>query len=103
MAYTQSHAISNRRVDLSTAEFYRSKFDFIPRNPAGEIPLRKGDIVAITHRTDKGWWRARLIDGREGYVPAAYLEPIHNPSQPPPIISPPGEMGHAFVEEFKGE
>jgi peroxin-13 len=103
MAYSRSHAIPSRPFDLSSAEFFRAQFDFVPRNQATEVPLRRGDIVAIIYRTDSGWWRARLRDGREGFVPATYLEPIHNPSHTAPIISPPGEKGHAFVEEFKDE
>jgi peroxin-13 len=108
MAHTQPHALASARpFDSASTPFCRATFDFIPRNPVSEIPLRKGDIVAIIHRTDGGWWRARLRDGREGYVPSTYLEPVHNPGQPPPppppIVSPPGEKGSAFIEEFKDE
>ena len=104
MASAQSQRLISRPIDPSTAEFFRAQFDYIPRNLASEVPLKRGDVVAIIHRTDGGWWRARLRDGREGYVPANYLEPVHNPVRsPPPIISPPGEKGHAFIEEFKDE
>ena len=104
MAKSQSHvAVSARPFDPSTAEFFHAQFDFVPINQATEVPLRRGDIVAIVHRTNSGWWRARLRDGRDGYVPATYLEPVHNPSQTAPIVSPPGEKGHAFIEEFKDE
>ena len=105
MASVQSHQLSSRPFDPSTAEFVRAQFDYIPRNPASEIPLKRGEVVVIIHRTNGGWWRARLRDGREGYVPANYLEPVHNPVQTsaPPIMSPPGEKGHAFIEEFKDE
>jgi peroxin-13 len=95
--------------DIASAQFYRAVFDFIPRNPAAEIPLRKGDVVAVVHRPDGGWWRARSRDGREGFVPAAYLEGVGVPGQSVPasplgpIISPPGESGHAFIEEFQDE
>jgi len=104
MAHSQPHAVSSRPFDPSTAQFYRAMFDFIPQNPASEVPLRRGDVVLVIHRTDGGWWRARLRDGREGYVPSTYLEQVHNPGQQaPPIVSPPGEKGHAFIEEFKDE
>ena len=104
MAAIHSQPMHSRSLDISSAQLYRAIFDYIPRNPAAEIPLRKGDIVAIVQRTDAGWWRARLRDGREGFVPATYLEAVHNPTQAPPappIMSPPGEKGHAFIEEFK--
>lgn len=103
MAHNQTHALSARPFDPASTPFYRATFDFIPQNPVLEIPLRKGDIVAIIHPAEGGWWRVRLRDGREGYVPSTYLEPIHNPGQPLPIVSPPGEKGHAFIEEFKDE
>ena len=103
MARPQSHAISSGPFNMSSAEFFRAQFDFVPGNQATEVPLRRGDVVVIVYRTDSGWWRVRLRDGREGFVPATYLEPIHNPSQTAPIISPPGEKGNAFIEEFKDE
>ena len=103
MAHTQSHALPSEPLDPSSVQFYRAIFDFIPRNPASEVPLRKGDVVAIVLRTDSGWWRARLQDGRVGFVPATYLEAVHNPSQPTPPVSPPVERGRAFIEEFKDE
>src|SRR5579862_7707652 len=101
MATLHSQPLHPRPIDMSTAALYRATFDYIPRNPPAEISLRKGDIVAIVQRTDAGWWRVRLRDGREGFAPANYLEPVHNPTRPPPILSPPGEKGHAFIEEFK--
>jgi len=101
MAALHSQPVHARSLQLPNAALYRAMFDYIPRNPASEIPLRKGEVVAIIQRTDVGWWRARSRDDREGFVPANYLEPVHNPARPPPIISPPGEAGHAFIEEFK--
>jgi peroxin-13 len=103
MASQQAHAIQNAPYDASNPQLYRAIFDFIPQNPAAELPLRKGDVVAIVHRPEGGWWRARLRDGREGFVPATYLEIVHNPGQSGPIVSPPGEVGHAFIEEFRDE
>ena len=104
MGHSQPHALLSRPFDLSKAQLYRAMFDFIPHNPASEIPLRRGDVVAVIYGTNGGWWRARLRDGREGYVPSSYLELVHNPGQQAePIVSPPGEKGHAFIEEFKNE
>ena len=106
LAYAQSHALQPRHPPFnpSTAEFFRATFDFLPQNAAAEVPLRKGDVVAVVVKAAGGWWKVRLRDGRQGYVPASYLENVHNPSRsPPPIISPPGEKGHAFIEEFKDD
>jgi flagellar basal body rod protein FlgF len=84
-------------------------FDFMPQNRGEELLLRKGDVVAVVVQGQSGWWRVRARDGREGYVPSNYLEKVYNPGQqqtsgrPGPIMSPPGEKGHAFIEEFKDE
>jgi peroxin-13 len=103
LAYAKSHSLAPAPFNPSIAELFRATFDFLPQNAAAEVPLRRGDVVAVVARAEEGWWRVRLRDGREGYVPASYLEGLHNPSRPPPIMSPPGEKGHAFIEEFKDE
>jgi len=102
MASSQTHSPSNPPFEPSNAQFYRAIFDFMPRNPASEIALKKGDIVAVTGLTESNWWRARTRDGREGYVPATYLEIVHDSTQRAvvPLV---GEQGHAFIEEFKDE
>jgi peroxin-13 len=100
---------SSARVDLLSTQMYRAAFDFVPRR-AGEVALRRGDVVVALTRGDSGWWRVRSRDGREGYVPSNYLE-VYIPAQMQPqqqqgagpIMSPPGEKGHAFIEEFKDE
>ena len=109
MARSAPQRITSRPLDLGSAQFYRAVFDFTPRNGAQELGLRKGDIVAVVVQGQGGWWRARARDGREGFVPSNYLERVYNPAQqvgegrPIPILSPPGEKGHAFIEEFKDE
>jgi peroxin-13 len=109
MARSAPQRITSRALDLGSAQFYRAVFDFTPRNRAEELALRKGDIVAVVVQGQGGWWRVRARDGREGYVPSNYLERVYNPAQqvgavrPAPIMSPPGEKGHAFIEEFKDE
>jgi peroxin-13 len=104
LAYAQSHSLSHAApFDPSTVELFRATFDFLPQNAAAEVPLRRGDVVGVVARAEGGWWRVRLRDGREGYVPASYLEGVHKPSRVLPIMSPPGEKGHAFIEEFKDE
>lgn len=102
-----SSSMGSRPLDPG-AQFYRAMFDFMPRNRGEELLLRKGDVVAVLLPGQSGWWRVRARDGREGYVPSNYLERIYNPAQQPqegarPILSPPGETGHAFIEEFKDD
>jgi peroxin-13 len=101
MASPRSHTLSSNTLDLSSVQFYRAIFDFIPQNPGAELPLRKGEMVAIIQRGNSGWWRARLRDGQEGFVPSTYLEASHSPTQPAPAPEPSGLTGHAFIEEFK--
>jgi peroxin-13 len=104
MAHYQSHTLPSRNFDPSSVQLYRVKFDFIPQNLGSEVPLRKGEIIAIVTRTHGGWWRARLRDGREGYVPATYLESIVNLPHTRHTEGPSRQgAGHAFVDEFKGE
>lgn len=107
MARSAPQRITSRPLDLGSVQFYRAMFDFTPQNEAQELALRKGDIVAVVVQGQGEWWRVRARDGREGFVPSNYLERMYNPGQqvgearPVPIVSPPGEKGHAFIEEFK--
>ena len=106
MSQTPHHTLPPTAINPSQGggQLSRAIFDFIPRNLGAEVPLRKGEVVMIISRAGNDWCRIRLRDGREGYVPLVYLEGVHNPEvKAPPIISPPGEQGHAFVEEFKDE
>jgi peroxin-13 len=104
MANYQTHSLSPRNFDPSSVQLYRVIFDFIPQNIRAEVPLRKGEIIAIVSRARGGWWRARLRDGREGYVPATYLESIVNPAHPARSEGPSSlGAGHALIDEFNGE
>jgi peroxin-13 len=76
-------------------EYFRATYDYTPRKPATELALRKGDLVVVLHRGEVGWSRARLQDGREGYVPTTYLTPLQAPQQPPPP-----RPVNALTEEF---
>ncbi|CAG2163597.1 unnamed protein product [Oppiella nova] len=40
-----------------------------------DLSFEKGDILTITHQTrDPNWYRARHVDGREGLIPANYIQ-----------------------------
>lgn len=80
-------SVSGAAIDPSKLEFCRAMFDFTPENPQIELQLRKGDLVAIIAKTDPSgkpseWWRVRTRDGRSGYVPSTYVEPIPRRIEP---------------------
>ncbi|TKR81518.1 hypothetical protein L596_015377 [Steinernema carpocapsae] len=43
-----------------------------------ELQLQKGDVVSVEERSDDGWWRGS-INGRSGWFPGNYTEPIEEP------------------------
>ena len=54
---------------------------FQPPDPPLDLSIKKGDLVAVLSKFDplgqaSEWWRCRTRDGREGYLPGVYLEPI---------------------------
>lgn len=55
-------------------ELYRALYDYEPENE-GEMVMREGETLRITEKDSSGWWYAIADDGREGYVPSAYVEP----------------------------
>jgi len=51
-----------------------------------DLEVKKGDFVAVLSKTDPAghpseWWRCRARDGKQGYLPSPYLEPIQRPAQ----------------------
>lgn len=76
----------NAPVDPSSLEFCRATFDFTPQDVQLELPFKKGDLIAILSKTDpmgnpSQWWRGRLRDGKVGYLPSNYVEPIPRKDQ----------------------
>jgi hypothetical protein len=55
-------------------ELYMGTYDFETQE-ADQFSFRKNDVLTIVHKEQSGWWAA-LIDGKIGWVPAAYLEPL---------------------------
>ena len=77
---------SDPTADPAKVDFCRALWDFAPDAAAGgvaglDLAVKKGDLVAVLSKTDplgnaSAWWRCRARDGRVGYLPAPYLEPI---------------------------
>lgn len=68
-------------VDPSKLEFARALYDFTPENPQIEIPLKKGELMAIITKQDptgreSEWWKVRTKAGNTGYIPYNYVEII---------------------------
>jgi len=78
-------------IDPSQLEFCRALYDFTPETNASivqgvDLAVKKGDLVAVLSKTDpmgnpSEWWRCRARDGRMGYLPSPYLEPIQRRTQ----------------------
>lgn len=72
---------SGAEIDPSKLEFARALYDFTPENPQIEVPLKKGELMAIiTKQTPSGqnseWWKVRTKSGNIGYIPFNYVEII---------------------------
>ncbi|EXJ78081.1 hypothetical protein A1O3_09242 [Capronia epimyces CBS 606.96] len=75
-------------IDPRKLDFCRVVYDYTPApNSAGmDLQVKKGDFVAVLSKTDpmgnpSEWWRCRARDGKQGYLPSPYLEPIQRPVQ----------------------
>ncbi|KAF2459826.1 Peroxin 13, N-terminal region-domain-containing protein [Lineolata rhizophorae] len=84
-------------LDPSKLDFCRVMYDFTPDTNADnvqgvDLAVKKGDLVAVLSKSDpmgnpSEWWRCRARDGRMGYLPSPYLEPIQRRAQPAQITS----------------
>ena len=82
---------ANGTLDPNKLEFCRVMYDFTPETNNNvvqgvDLAVKKGDLVAILSKTDplgnaSEWWRCRSRDGRMGYLPSPYLEPIQRRQQ----------------------
>lgn len=82
---------ANGNIDPNKLEFCRVMYDFTPDTNANvvqgvDLAVKKGDLVAILSKSDpignpSEWWKCRSRDGRIGYLPAPYLEPIQRRAQ----------------------
>ncbi|KAK2004771.1 hypothetical protein LX36DRAFT_595321 [Colletotrichum falcatum] len=78
-------------LDPSKLDYCRLLYDYTPQSGNAvkdvDMAVRKGDLVAVLSKSDpmgnpSEWWRCRARDGRQGYLPASYLEVIKRPGQP---------------------
>lgn len=75
-------------LDPSKLTFVHALYPF-ETGAAQELPLRKGDIVAVLSRTDPitgaegEWWRGKTRDGREGWFPRGFVEVIRKKGEEP--------------------
>jgi peroxin-13 len=82
---------ANGNLDPNKLEFCRVMYDFTPEANVNavqgvDLAVKKGDLVAILSKSDplgnpSEWWRCRSRDGRIGYLPSPYLEPIQRRAQ----------------------
>ena len=75
-------------IDPRKLDFCRVTWDYTPAQNLGgmDLEVKKGDLVAVLSKTDpmgnaSDWWRCRARDGKMGYLPRPYLEPIQRPVQ----------------------
>lgn len=100
-------------IDPSRLEFCRLLWDFTPpqrgdRAAGGaglidgvDLEVKKGDLVAVLSKLDPStgqpsqWWRCRVRDGRQGYLPSNYLQTLRpasaQPASQPPAVKAAGE------------
>lgn len=74
-------------IDPRKLDFCRVIYDYTPVPNSGgmDLEVKKGDFVAVLSKTDpmgnaSEWWRCRARDGKQGYLPSPYLEPIQRPT-----------------------
>jgi len=78
-------------MDPTKLEFCRVMYDFTPESNNNvvqgvDLAVKKGDFVAVLSKTDpmgapSEWWRCRARDGRMGYLPSPYLQPVEKRGQ----------------------
>lgn len=62
----------------ATVSRVRALYDFTPTE-AGELPFKKGDIIAVLESVYKDWWKGSL-KGQIGIFPLNYVEKLSDPT-----------------------
>lgn len=75
------------RLDVSKLEFCKVLYDYTPPSMQEgiDISVKKGDPVAVLSHTEPNgqpsdWWQCRTRQGKVGYLPGVYLEPLQRSS-----------------------
>ncbi|XP_059828886.1 neutrophil cytosol factor 1 [Hypanus sabinus] len=84
---TETYLISKGRARTSSSEItgpmllqtYRSIADY-QKNSKYEMSIQTGDVVEIVEKHENGWWFCQM-EGRRGWLPAAFLEPLDGPDE----------------------
>ena len=87
LTYTTNQNGEQVPIDPKKLDFCRVLYDYMPTPQSGgmDLEVKKGDFVAVLSKTDpmgnaSEWWRCRARDGKMGYLPSPYLEPIQRPT-----------------------
>ncbi|XP_032901445.1 neutrophil cytosol factor 1 isoform X2 [Amblyraja radiata] len=84
---TETYLLPKDRARSSSSEItgpmllqtYRS-IAVYQKNSKYEMSIQTGDIVEIVEKNQNGWWFCQL-EGRRGWLPAAFLEPLDSPDE----------------------
>lgn len=75
----QQRAQQEASIDPSTLTFVRAQYPH-QSNDEFELNFNKGDIIAVLtpkeERSEPGWWRGRLRDGKIGWFPSTHVQEI---------------------------
>jgi len=72
---TRSAAAQQPTNNGEDGERHKALFEYSAVND-GELSLKEGQFVMITEKDPSGWWYAVAEDGKEGFVPSSYVEPV---------------------------
>ncbi|GAB6032094.1 proline-serine-threonine phosphatase interacting protein [Chamberlinius hualienensis] len=69
--------IDELSLDFRTekSQFCSVAYDFEARNHE-ELSLKSKDVVRVLFKESAEWWAVKTSDGRKGYFPSNYLEPL---------------------------
>lgn len=79
----QQKGTNGKYLDVSSLPQVRALYDYHARS-SGELAFRKGDIITILNTIDDQWWEGSL-NGKVGFVAAAYVSPDPVRIDPDPL------------------
>ncbi|XP_044156292.1 SH3 domain-containing protein 19 isoform X1 [Bufo gargarizans] len=69
---------SSAQLNRLSGEWYEALYDFTAETE-DDLPFRKGDKILVIERLDSEWYKGRL-NGREGILPAAFVQLCSGPT-----------------------